>query len=225
MYDFPCVQIKIMLVLFVTDAEFLILAEQNHAALGEVVHNILEHRIEVLFVLKFVEFYKFIFYDLKVFGSSFRRNKASTLNTVVLVPELLFYIFVPCLPEKQYVLGASSHKNFVSKQYSVAEVLNLKFLMMVRFDIFAIDSKRIALSIEALNNFSLGIVETFLREIFATAGISKFMIDQRLIHLFLFRVIRKMVMHLDFPMKAIEKDFIAIYEAAVRKRLIKSCDR
>ena len=72
MYDFPCVQIKILLVLFVANTEFLILAEHNHTALGEVIHNILEHWIEVFFVLKFVEFDIFIFYDLKVFGSAFR---------------------------------------------------------------------------------------------------------------------------------------------------------
>jgi len=91
---------------------------------------------------------------------------------VVLVPEFLFCIFVPFLPEKQYILRASSHKNFISEQYSVAKVFNLKFLMIVRFNIFAIDGKCIALPIEALNDFPLGIIETFLWEIFATAGTS-----------------------------------------------------
>ena len=172
MYDFPCVQVKILLILFVANTEFLILTEHNHTALGEIIHNILEHWIEVLFVLKFVKFYIFIFYDLKVFGSPFRWNEASTLDTVVLVPEFLFCILVPFLPEKQYILGASGHKNFISEQYSVAKVFNLKFLMIVRFNIFAIDGKCIALSIEALNDLPLGIIETFLREIFATAGTS-----------------------------------------------------
>ena len=70
--NFLFVQRKVWLVQFEANAKFLVFAEKNHAALGEVIHNILEHWIEVFFVLKFVKFDIFIFYDLKVFGSAFR---------------------------------------------------------------------------------------------------------------------------------------------------------
>ena len=68
---FPFVQRQILLIGLEADTEFLIFTEQKHAALGEVVHDILEDWMEVLFVLKFVKLYVFIFYDLEVFGFPF----------------------------------------------------------------------------------------------------------------------------------------------------------
>ena len=96
--------------------------------------------------------------------------------------------------------------------------------MIVGFDIVAIDSKGITLPVEALDYLTLGIIETFLWEIFRSTNICKFVIHQRLIDHFLFEIISKMVMHFGLPMKKVYEDFIAIHEATGGKRLVKACN-
>lgn len=101
--------------------------------------------------------------------------------------------------------------------------MKLNFLMIVGFDIVAIDSKGITLPVEALDHLTLGIIETFLWEIFRSTNICKFVIHQRLIDHFLFEIISKMVMHLGLPIEKVYEDFIAIHEATGGKRLVKAC--
>ena len=97
--------------------------------------------------------------------------------------------------------------------------------MIVGFDILGFNSKSIALSIKALNDLALWIVETFLWKILLTTDIDQFMIYQRLIHLLLFWIISKMVMHLGRAMEEVDEYFEVIHEAAGRKRLVETCDR
>ena len=210
------------MVIFEADAAFLILTEQNQAALGEVIHNILEDRREVFFVLKFVKLYILVFYNLELCRLLVCGNEASAPDHVVFGPEFLFYIFVPLLLEKQYVLGATGHKNLVFDENGVAEVLNLKFLMIIGFNIGAIDSKGVALSIEAVNLIPLGIVEGSLWEIFRSADSLEFMIYQRLTDLSQIWIISKVVMNPAYSMKEVEEYFVVIYEATVGKRLVKA---
>ena len=97
--------------------------------------------------------------------------------------------------------------------------------MIERLDVVRVDSECITLSIVAIDDFSLWVVEAFLREILTGALRLEFMIHQRLINLLLFPVICKMVMHLGLPIEEVKEYFITVHEATGRKRLVEPCNR
>ena len=74
-------------------------------------------------------------------------------------------------------MRASGDEDFIFEHYCVAKILCIKPIVEIFLNIGAIDDKVITLSIEAVDLFALGVIETSLREIFRRADTRKFVIN------------------------------------------------
>ena len=131
MNHFPLENVDVPLVLLVGDAESLVLAQDHHRALHEVVHDVLEFGFPSFFVIYGIEFYVLILDNVEESTGLVARDETSALKRVILLPEIHFLILIVLLFEEQDLLGASSDQHGISEHDHVAQVKISYFLVSI----------------------------------------------------------------------------------------------
>ena len=162
---FSLENIDVLLILFEGDTESLVLSQDHHGTLHEVIHNVLEFWLPCFFVLNRIELDVLIFNYVENISCLVTRYETSALEGVILLPNLNFFVLIVLLFEKENLLGTSCNKNGVSKHDHVAQVkIGNLFIGEIR-EIFSVDFERVALPIETVDLVQVLIIKRLLGEV------------------------------------------------------------
>ena len=213
--------VDVLLILLVGYTESLVLSQDHHGTLHEVEHDVLELGLPCFFVINRIELDVLIFNNIEKPSCLVTRYETSALEGVILLPNLDFLVLIVLLLEKEDLLRASGNKNCVSKHDQVAKVKIGNLLICVIREIFGVDFKRIALSIETVDLIQVSVIECLLREVLG--GARRDCVGFQLLTHFLAEwIVGEVMMFLSGSMEEAEENLRFGQETTHSKRLVES---